>query len=179
MPSRYLGLDADWENGLKIARQAWSNYPNYEFVKCIHPSELLLDETLFDISICMETLEHLPNDTLHAYLKFLGEKTKGYCFITVPNEKGIFLLGKYLYKRLIKSPSERYTFAELMWAVFGRIDLVKRDEHKGFDYHYLIKAVERAFSVVKVRGIPFPFLPLSLNFSVGIVAKNNDDKSGS
>ena len=41
--------------------------------------------------------------------------------------------------------------------------------HKGFDYDKLVELLNNYFTVIKVEGIPFPTLPVQINFTVGIV----------
>lgn len=169
-PDYYLGLDANWEDGLTLAQERWSAHPHYEFRLCTAPSEMQVDGMRFDVAVVMETLEHLPEPMVDPYLEKLAAVTDHYAFITVPNEKGIVFFFKYLTKRLF-GDAERYTPAEFVNATLGRMHRVQRFDHKGFDYARLIEDVGRHFDVVEVSGIPLPFLPPILSFNVGIVAR--------
>lgn len=172
-PNRYLGLDANWEDGLASARQKWKDQPNYEFSMCTKPDEMREGE-LFDIAIAMETLEHIPEQFLQPYLKKLEEVTKHYIFITVPNEKGIVFFFKYIAKRLFFGGShEHYSLHEFISALLGQMHEVKRNEHKGFDYATLVREVSQHFEIVEVSGIPFTMFPPILNFQVGIVGRKS------
>ena len=171
-PISYLGIDANWEGGLDIAKKKWHQHPEYGFHHCSSPADLLLTpDTTFDIAVVMETLEHLSNDMVRAYLKRIAEHTKEYIFVTIPNEKGIVFLAKWAIKKIFSKDAEHYSFAEIVNATLGRMDRVQRKEHKGFDYNMIIRDVREYFDVVHVSGIPFSFLPISLNFGVGIVGK--------
>jgi 2-polyprenyl-3-methyl-5-hydroxy-6-metoxy-1,4-benzoquinol methylase len=172
-PSRYLGLDANWEGGLDIAREKWKSETRFEFRQCTAPQEMGISGEKFDISICMETLEHVPPNMVIPYLQELFKATKKYLFITVPNEKGIVFALKFLTHRLLGRRTEKYTLAEFISAALGRTSKVSRGEHKGFDYDLLVKQVSGFFKVTEVSGIPFSFLPIWMNFGVGIIGKND------
>ena len=170
-PARYAGFDANWEGGLDLAKQRWRGNPSYSFSEIDMPSQMLLNDELFDVSIAMETLEHVSPELVAGYLKKMNEHTRRYVFITVPNEKGLVFLAKWLVKKCFMSRAEQYSINELVNSTIGRCHLVSRKEHKGFDYHDLLSEVKKEFEIVHIVGIPNNFLPLSLNFGVGIVAR--------
>ena len=118
----------------------------------------------------METLEHIPPQAVDPYLAELAKATKGYLFVTVPNELGILFLCKHLVKRCFKN-AHHYTFSELVNQTLGNTEKVKRNEHKGFNYKSLISQISDHFEIVEVSGNPLAFMPTSLNFGVGIIAK--------
>ncbi|UAY53623.1 class I SAM-dependent methyltransferase [Ferruginibacter albus] len=173
-PATYYGYDANWENALSIAESKWKGKGNYHFLFCDEPSKFNVEGNLFDISICMETLEHVPGME-EAYIEKLAAATKQYSFITVPNEKGIILVVKHLAKKILGKPiSDHYTFKEFVNAFLGRLDKIERSKiasHKGFDYEVLLSQLRKHFTVVEVKGMPFNFLPRGLNFTIGIVLK--------
>jgi hypothetical protein len=177
LPASYVGFDADWEQGLQLAEDQWSGHPAYWFHKCKVPEQMvsMLGNQTHDIAICLETLEHLPPQLVDPYMAVLSTATNKYAFLTVPNEKGLVFLAKYLAKRLF-GEVQPYSVRELLAATAGRMQHVTRDEHKGFDYQDVIRSAERYFAVVQVAGYPFPWLPLCMNFGVGIVAAS--DPSG-
>jgi 2-polyprenyl-3-methyl-5-hydroxy-6-metoxy-1,4-benzoquinol methylase len=171
-PKRYVGFDANWEGGLDLAVQKWKQFPQYSFVKACVPEDMSLTESdRFDIAVIMETLEHVPPGLVDGYLRRIKEHTKGYIFITVPNEKGLVFLTKWLVKKLLSKDAERYSISEFLNATLGRMHKVKRREHKGFDYSSLVREVEKHFKVVSVSGHPMGFLPTFLCFGVGIVGR--------
>jgi 2-polyprenyl-3-methyl-5-hydroxy-6-metoxy-1,4-benzoquinol methylase len=173
---RYCGYDANWEGGLDIALEKWKQFPQYEFRKAISPKDMALtDADWFDIAVIMETLEHLALELVDGYLRKVGGHLRQYIFITVPNEKGIVFLSKWLVKAIFYKDARQYSFVELMYATLGRMEKVKRREHKGFDYSALIREVEKYYDIIDVSGIPFGFLPPSLNYGVGIVARVKED----
>ena len=172
-PKRYVGFDANWEGGLDLAKERWAVAPNYTFLQASTPEEMRLDgRDTFDIAVAMETMEHVPPAMVDGYLRKISQHLKGYLFITVPNEKGLLFLAKWLTKRLFSRDAEQYSFPDLMNATLGRMNLVTRREHKGFDYESLVKEVGKHFDVVDVSGHPFGFLPCSLCFGIGILAKS-------
>jgi len=169
---RYCGYDANWEGGLNIAAEKWKQFPQYEFYAAMSAKDMALTGgERFDIAVIMETLEHLAPDVLDGYLEKTAEHLGGYLFITVPNEKGIVFLGKWLAKALFLKNTKQYSFAELVYATLGRMDKVERHEHKGFDYVALIRDIEKYYEIVSISGIPFGFLPPFLNFGVGVIAR--------
>jgi 2-polyprenyl-3-methyl-5-hydroxy-6-metoxy-1,4-benzoquinol methylase len=171
-PSRYVGFDANWEGGLDLAARRWQSYPNFSFHKASKPDEMSLDKhERFDVAVVMETLEHVPPHLVDGYLHKIAQHLDGYLFVTVPNEKGIVFLAKWMIKKLLTEDVEQYSLAEIVNATLGRMAFVARREHKGFDYSALVKEIDKYFDVIKVSGHPIGFLPGSLCFGIGIVAK--------
>ncbi|PIE35304.1 hypothetical protein CSA56_04815, partial [candidate division KSB3 bacterium] len=123
-PKKYLGLDANWEGGLELARERWQHESQFEFRVCHSPDEMGISGNMFDISICMDTLEHVPPDIVEPYLEQISKATTQYVFITVPNEKGIVFFFKYLIKKICSGDVQSYTIHEVINATLGRMDKV-------------------------------------------------------
>ena len=172
-PVKYAGYDANWENGLDIAKELWKNEPSYSFYECYKPAEFNPAKEKFDITVCQEVLEHLRSDDLKEYIEILAASTKQYCFVSVPNESGLFFLSKFILKKITQGEDETYSLKEILNTTFGRINKVERSEHghKGFDYKALIILLSEYFEIVDIKGIPFSWLPKSLNFSIALVLK--------
>jgi hypothetical protein len=172
-PAAYVGYDANWENGLELASKHWAHFPAYQFEYCNDIKSFNPQLIKFDISVCMETLEHLPLHQLDDYISHLRKSTKDFLFVTVPNEKGPMVMLKYGIKKLFLKIDEPYTFRELANASVGNLSAVPRLEygHKGFDYHQLINILTPHFKIISVQPIPFSFLPSWMNFSIGIIAR--------
>jgi hypothetical protein len=170
--SRYVGYDANWENGLSIGRERWKKNTNVELIESNQPSAFNPLSERFDCTIALETLEHLAPGELELYISKLAAATKRYLFVSVPYERGIPLLAKYTYKLLRFKVDEPYSPKELFYGVTGKVSKVDRivGGHKGFDHEELLVLLSNYFNIKEVQGLPFQFLPLSLNFSVGIVA---------
>ncbi|MFP5264500.1 MAG: class I SAM-dependent methyltransferase [Blastocatellia bacterium] len=171
MPERYLGLDANWEGGVDAGRERWKDFPNVELRVCARPEEIPRAEESFDVGICMETLEHIPPEFVDPYLSELSRAIDGYLFITVPVERGLVFLLKHGIKKALRMKQESFDGREFFNCVLGRMNKVGRREHKGFDDRALVAQVRKYFDVMSVKGV-FPNLPiLSLNLTVGIVAR--------
>lgn len=174
-PIQYDGYDANWEGGLDIGIEKWKDFSNYHLKLCKNLKDFQPQENYFDISICQETLEHLPLSDLDTYLERLAKATKTYSFISVPNEKGIVFLAKHISKILTqeKNQREEFSFLEAFHATMGNMKKVTRTEtmHKGFDYAELKKKLQKHFTIVETNGLPLAALPGSLNFTVGFVCK--------
>jgi len=170
---RYVGFDAGWEGGLDLAKKRYADNENYQFIRGDSPDGLdFIEADSFDFGVAMETLEHVPPEYVRKYLEKLSRIVNGYIVITVPNEKGFIFLIKWLMKKTFYGGAEPYTFSELIAATLGRMDKVSRNEHKGFDYKKLILDIEQYFDVIKVDGIPFRRAPVSLSFTIGILARS-------
>lgn len=169
-PARYLGLDADWEGGLDIARKEWGGEKGFEFRRCTSPAEMDLRWETFDVSVCMDTLEHVPPEAVEPYVELLSGATRRFLMVTVPNEMGIVFAVKRVTKFFLGGDSEEYSLRELINATLGRMGRVPRHEHKGFDYGEVVRLLRKHFSSVEVTGIPLRFLPPPLNFGVAILA---------
>ncbi|MHC1783321.1 MAG: class I SAM-dependent methyltransferase [Anaerolineaceae bacterium] len=174
LPVKYRGFDANWENGLDIARKTFNN-PTYSFYECHTPVEMNVESDSYDLVLCMETIEHLPDETLEGYLEKLKTAARGIMLVTVPNEIGLVFLGKYLVKLLVyrEKINPRYSFQDVLNQTLGRMDRVIHDDHKGFDYRQLYKFLSRDWDI-RLYAIPFSWLPFSLGFSVGMVCVRKD-----
>lgn len=173
-PSKYVGLDADWEGGLTAAQQKFSSHAELTFVKSTSPDDLLqFPDGVFNAGVSMETLEHIPPELVERYLEELARAVNGYVFITVPNEKGLVFLLKHFAKQLLgATSSERYNVYELINATLGRMSRVEREQHKGFDHDALREQIARHFEIVSVSGGPVDMLPARFNLTVAIVARS-------
>lgn len=179
-PDLYLGIDANWENLLELAREKYKNQFNYLFIEASNPRDIILPDLIcrnkFDLAICMETFEHLDNQTLEDYIDFLKVWVEGYLFISVPVEIGPVFLMKHLTKRIIfKDDVEIKLFKprEVFFCSMMQSHKVKRvvSGHKGFDYRDLIKKLKVHFKVAEIAGIPFNLRPFWLNLTIGVVCK--------
>ncbi|MGA9774272.1 MAG: class I SAM-dependent methyltransferase [Blastocatellia bacterium] len=177
VPERYLGLDANWEGGLDSGKVAWENFPNIELRHCRKPEEIPTPQKAFDVGVCMETLEHVPPDLVEPYLQKLSQVIEGHLFITVPIERGLIFLLKHGLKKVFGMKDEKFHTMEFINCILGRMNKVRRREHKGFDDRLLVRQVEKYFDIVRVSGV-FPGLGiLSLNLTIGIIAKTKGYKN--
>ncbi len=168
---RYAGFDAGWGGGLERGRQQFAGEKEYTFAESTDPRDVAKLDERFDFIICMETLEHLDQPVVEGYIRTFAEKCTGYLLITVPNERGFALLVKAVGARVMNI--ERYypyTATEFFWGLLGRLERVRRAEHKGFDYAKLAGLIQQHFKHVRVEGISPLRLPPFLSLTIGIVA---------
>lgn len=171
-PDLFVGYDANWENALILAKEKWKEHPEYIFYESTNPSEIKETENSFDLAISMETLEHVNANLEELYIDILYRVTNDYIIITIPNEIGLLFLLKRIYKYLFqKRYMLKYTLKEVIYTTFSKTKKVERDEHKGYNYNETIGLLKQRFDVVKVQGVQFGYLPLFLNFTVGIVGR--------
>ena len=173
-PERYVGVDANVEGGLSLARSKLDGDENISLIETRTPLPLEdIENNFFDTAITMETLEHIPPEILESYLSQLHRTTKHHLVATVPNEKGLVFLSKFLAKKamLREKSGHEYAPMEVVNATLGRMKKVARDEHKGFDYQDTVRLISKYFKVEGVFGIPFSYIPASLNPTIGILAK--------
>ena len=172
-PDHYVGIDANVEGGLDLAKKNYIGDSSKVFIESLSPENLLTFESdSFSAFASLETCEHIDPDQLDAYLDEVSRVLDGDLIITVPNEKGPVLLVKKLVKRIIGSRSDPYSLAELFYASIGRMERVARREHKGFDYNQLVDQIDHRFELISVTGLPFQWLPPVLNLTVAIHARS-------
>ena len=170
---RYVGIDANWGNGLDLARAKFKDWRNAAFIASADPSALgTFEDATFNIAISLETIEHIPVELVPTYLDELARITRGYVYISVPVEMGPVFLAKYLGKALLFGDNEAYGFREVVSATLWQPHRVRRREHKGFDYRHLLREIERRFDLLAVEGLPFTWLPTALSLTVAIVARS-------
>lgn len=179
LPKEYYGFDANWEGGLEMAKEKYSNNSSYNFYEVANSDQMTLPAgTKASLAISMETLEHIPDEVLIGYVNKLAGLISGVFLVTVPNEKGLLFLVKYLLKLIVhRDSTQGYTAFEVLCATFGRMKHVKRNQHKGFDYLVLREILERKFELVRVEGVQFPLLPLWCNPQIGFVFRKSNTRS--
>ncbi len=175
----YEGFDANWENGLEIAKAKWHNQENYHFRFSEDIGSFTPSRKCYDITIAMETMEHLEEGTIRDYLLRIQQYTGKTFLITLPMETGFPFLVKYMLKHLFFTIDEPYTWRELLHAALGNIKEISRIPygHKGFNYPEFIHLLNLYFHIQKTEGIPFAFLPVKLNFTVGIICSPREIRS--
>jgi SAM-dependent methyltransferase len=168
-PRRYVGVDAGWEGGIDEAMTRYRDDHSKTFLKTNDPPQLAhYPARSFDLGVALETLEHMPDEVLDAYLEQV-QRTCARFLVTVPNEKGLVFLAKWTAKKVLlrEASSDRYTLGEVVNATLGRMDRVARREHKGFDYAALARQLSTRFVIEKTVGLPWG--PPALAFSVGFL----------
>lgn len=142
---KYCGYDANRENVLEIVRQKYADSGKIELVECSNADEFNHRET-YDISISMETFEYLTKCGLEKYIEKLANSTRYYLLASVPNERGLFRLLKYISKVTFFEEKEWYSFKDILNITIGNLHKVRRNEgrHKVFtlkNYMKFLKSV--------------------------------------
>ena len=168
----YVGLDANWEDGLALATEKFRGREGVRFIETTDPSPLKdFPDGHFTVAAALETLEHIPPEILGNYLDELARVTCGCLLVTVPNEMGPVFVAKQIGRSIVyRDSADHYSWKEMAAATFARCDLIKRDNHKGFDYRALVREIGQRFTIGTVEGVPGTGLPPSLSPTVGIVA---------
>lgn len=172
-PLLYDGFDANWEGGLDIGRVRYTGISTIRFHECSSPEEMVVDTDDYDLGISLETIEHIPPAIVDGYLQKISHSVNNVALFTVPNETGLPFLIKYIAKKVLyrDSKDEEYSIAEFWNELFGNTSKVHRNEHKGFNYQEFIQQLDQYFEIMSVTGIPIGWLPASLSFNIGIVAR--------
>lgn len=168
-PGLYVGYDANWERGLDLAKTKWGTSPQRQFRFAERPSDIDLTES-FDIGVCMETLEHIPDEFVDGYLDALATVVRRRLYVTLPNEKHAPFLAKHVYHAFVGGGAP-YTPSEVLNAALGRMDRVARNDHKGFDYEDMIARIGKRFTVERVESQPIPRLPTWTSPGVAFTAR--------
>ena len=191
---RALGVDVDGNQIADCARR-FANAPGITFLttdRLDAPSYA----RQYKVVVCMEVLEHCPDDIQLAVLHRINDVTApgAMIVISVPVEIGPTLAAKQTARALIAlgglkeySTRERYAPAELLRMVFASADTpFTREEyvgtasngrssrftgHKGFNWRKLQRAIEKTFTVERRLFSPMPVLGSLLNSQVWFICR--------
>jgi 2-polyprenyl-3-methyl-5-hydroxy-6-metoxy-1,4-benzoquinol methylase len=185
-----LGVDVAADQVADCARR-FAGAPGIAFL----PTSSLDDPrhlNRYDIVVCMEVLEHCPDDIQLSVLdEMLAVTTPGgTVVISVPIEIGPPLAAKQSARALVAlgglseyASRERYRPGELARMLFAGADTaIPRVEyeaeagsrftgHKGFNWRRLQKTIERRFDVERRLFSPLPVLGAWLNSQVWFVCR--------
>jgi SAM-dependent methyltransferase len=150
----------------------------------------------YDIVVCMEVLEHCPEDIQKSVLDQIYDVTapNGTVVVSVPIEIGPPLVAKQCARALVAlgglseySTRERYAFGELMRMVCaGPNTVIPREEyigttdsgqrtrftgHKGFNWRRLQRMIESRTVIERRLFSPMPMLGAVLNSQVWFVCR--------
>jgi 2-polyprenyl-3-methyl-5-hydroxy-6-metoxy-1,4-benzoquinol methylase len=152
----------------------------------------------YDVVVCMEVLEHCPDDIQVEVLDRIRRVTAagGTLVVSVPIEIGPTVMAKQAARALVAlgglkeySTRERYAPAELMRMVFAGADTpFTREEyrgdagggrssrftgHKGFNWRKFERVVASRFDVQRRLFSPMPLMGSLLNSQVWFVCKRS------
>jgi len=167
---RYLGPDANWENGLDMAI-AERRRVGVEFVETRIPRPLKPIPTRPSTWPFRSKPSNISCRSFSPTILRVTRLTNGPFLITVPVEIGPLYLAMHLVKLALYGDNEKYTAREALAATFGRTQFVKPNEHMGFDYRQLVTQLGEWFKVDTVEGVRRMGMPPMLSLTVGIVAR--------
>ena len=61
---------------LDIGKVEWENNKSYSFRKCLAPGQMGIEKDQFNISVSIETLEHVPTEMVSPYSELLANALK-------------------------------------------------------------------------------------------------------
>jgi Methyltransferase domain len=164
--NRYVGYEAD--DAIAIpAQEQWAARAEVSIVRSTSPGDIDLSST-FDVGICMETLEHLPDELVDGYLQALARVVRGPVFFTFPVERGAMLVAKQLGYRMFGMYGDRLSWRDLLAGALSRTDRIPRHQHQGFDDRQMVERIARYFKVEESAGLFVPYFT-TLNFTVGVI----------
>lgn len=156
IPTRYLGIDSNWEGGLDLARK---RRPDLELTQSSDPGAI---SGKFDCAIALETLEHVPRWQLGDFISALARAAPVALF-SVPVEIGPI----FAAKQFLRPDSHyEYTFKEYICESLGLTRYVEQVDHKGFSFRWFKQELELCYVIERMSGIPMGLPPL-LSFGVG------------
>ncbi|MGH7923663.1 MAG: class I SAM-dependent methyltransferase [Candidatus Binatus sp.] len=164
--NRYVGYEAEPDVAGR-ARVQWAARPEISIVGSTSPADIDLSAT-FDFGICMETLEHLPDELVDGYLEVLARVVRGPVFFTFPVERGAMLVAKQLGYRIFGMYGDRLSWRDLVAGALSRTDRIPRHEHRGFDDRRMVERIAHYFNVEESAGLFVPYFT-TLNFTVGVI----------
>jgi SAM-dependent methyltransferase len=189
-----LGVDADGDQIADCALR-FASVPGISFLIAERLSAPA-HRGRYDIAVCMEVLEHCPDDIQPIVLDQLREVVSpgGTLIVSVPIEIGLPLVAKQTARALIAigglkeySTRERYSAAELSRMLFaGAATAFPRDEyvgtagggrstrytgHKGFNWRALERTIASRFTIERRLFSPIPVLGSLLNSQVWFVCR--------
>ncbi len=130
----------------------------------------------FDVVFCLETLEHVYDESRAIVELKRVLKSDGTLIVTVPIELGLSVLLKQgISKLCFGGYRGAYTWGELINAMTGKLDKIERESlssHKGFDFRKTLREIDQHFSDLHYRGLPFTWLGSWVNTQFLIVARN-------
>ena len=146
----------------------------------------------YDVVVCMEVLEHCPDDIQLAVLDRIGRVTipGGRVIVSVPIEIGPTLVAKQTARALVAltgasdyAARERYQSAELLRQCFASsATTIRREEyrgedgarftgHKGFNWRRLEHRIAERFEIERRLFSPVPYTGAWLNSQVWFVCR--------
>lgn len=178
-----IGCDLNWDNGLYFAQEniLLNQWENVYIIQSI--GEFLpLKDSLFDLILCLDTLEHVNNEDEVIEEIYRVSTEDATLIISLPVEFGLILLLKQIFRYIFRyndyfgEVNNRYTLKELLNAGISlNLNGVKRVKHthKGYDFRNTVKNISPKFCIISKINIPFRWLPDSLSYGVILIFRKN------
>ena len=138
----------------------------------------LLNEKTYDLILCLETLEHVPEHMIDQVLLHLSDLTteNTYLLISVPIEIGLSSLVKNIVRLFSNQLENISSPINILYSSIGVTRFIRRSPnnpgHMGFNYKHLESKIDRYFNIISKSFTPFPLSRGVFNSQVYYVLKS-------
>lgn len=171
---RFIGVEIQ-EKYVAQTREKYKDDPRVTIMQRDAAEAGLYEETNPDIVVALESMEHIPPDTVVEIIHRLKNIPSLRLFIaSVPIEVGPSLWIKNIGSALMGYHRHKeYSWAQTFWAGFYKLDKLPRHNgrHMGFDWRWLAQTIRLNLTMVAVHTSPFDCIPTWLAPSILFVAK--------
>lgn len=156
----YTGIDYKSRHA-EVALERYGKNSNFKYIND-SITQHYEDMCNYDIIVCLETFEHIPESDVVRIIEKIGESRPKLFVCSVPNEIGPIILIKNIGSALIGwKRHKEYTFAETVKASLYMLDSIPchTTEHKGFDFRWLAQTIRGNMKIEKIHKSPWNIIP--------------------
>lgn len=155
----YKGIDLN-EEGIIAAQDRYSSLSNFQVILG-NAVELLKQEKEVDIVVALETLEHIREPEVVRLVESIAALKPKLFICSVPVEIGPAIWIKNLGSFFMGYQRTKYTIAQTFWAGLYQLDKLPAHgvSHRGFNWFWLAQTIRYNFKILKLKKLPFNFVP--------------------